>query len=126
MSRSADSKPPKPGASERAAPGSAEASAATSAAARASEVPFDERLRALEAIAQELEQGELGLEHSIERYQQGVELLRTCHAQLALYQARVEELARDAIGPEGGVSGDSGSEVGGGRDATGGSARAAR
>lgn len=82
MSRSADPKPPKSG--------------AAASGAAANEVPFDERLRALEAIAQELEQGELGLERSIERYQQGVELLRTCHAQLALYQARVEELAREA------------------------------
>jgi exodeoxyribonuclease VII small subunit len=123
MSRSADSKHPKPGAGERASHGSIGTSA--SADPRASEVPFDERLRALEAIAQELEQGELGLEHSIERYQQGVELLRTCHAQLALYQARVEELARDAD-PGEGASGDSGSADGAGSDATGGSARAAR
>jgi len=103
MSRSADPKPPKSG--------------AAASAAAASEVPFDERLRALEAIAQELEQGELGLEHSIERYQQGVELLRACHAQLALYQARVEELAREAVPLEDGrnAAGE-----------TGGSARGAR
>ncbi len=57
---------------------------------------FDERLGELEAIVRELEEGGLGLEPSIERYQRGIELLKDCHRTLARYRERVEELSRDA------------------------------
>ncbi len=57
---------------------------------------FDERLERLEAIVTELEEGGLGLEPSIERYQEGIEHLKRCHVRLGEYQKRVEELTRDA------------------------------
>ena len=53
---------------------------------------FDQRLQRLEAIVGELEQGGLALEPSIERYQEGVGLLRECRAVLASLERRVEEL----------------------------------
>jgi exodeoxyribonuclease VII small subunit len=59
-------------------------------------VGFDERLSELEGIVKELEEGGLGLEPAIERYQRGIELLKDCHRTLAGYRARVEELTRDA------------------------------
>ncbi|MEX1023564.1 MAG: exodeoxyribonuclease VII small subunit [Planctomycetota bacterium] len=59
---------------------------------------FDERLARLEAIVGELEAGGLGLEPAIERYQEGVELLKVCHATLRGYRSRVEELSKDAEG----------------------------
>jgi len=57
---------------------------------------FDSRLARLEALVQELEQGGLGLEGAIERYEQGVALLGGCREQLAAYRRQVEELTRDA------------------------------
>jgi exodeoxyribonuclease VII small subunit len=57
---------------------------------------FDERLARLQAIVSELEQGELGLEPAIERYQEGIELLKQCHTVLAGYRRRVEELSAEA------------------------------
>lgn len=57
---------------------------------------FDERLGRLEAIVNELERGELGLETAIERYQEGVELLKGCHGILARFKRRVEELSGEA------------------------------
>jgi exodeoxyribonuclease VII small subunit len=54
---------------------------------------FDARLARLEAIVAELERGDLGLEESLSRYQQGVELLRQCHAVLQSYKKQVHELA---------------------------------
>ena len=39
----------------------------------------------LEALVSELEEGGLALEPAIARYQEGVELLKGCHAQLARY-----------------------------------------
>lgn len=66
--------------------------------AEAEEEGFDARLAALERIVQELEQGGLGLEAAIGRYQQGIELLRSCHGTLERTRKRVEELSLDAEG----------------------------
>lgn len=60
------------------------------------EPDFDERLGRLEAIVNELEEGGLGLESAIERYQEGIEHLKLCHARLEEYKKRVEELTGDA------------------------------
>jgi len=62
----------------------------------AAETGFDERLERLESIVGELEEGGLGLEPAIERYQEGIELLKGCHAKLETYRRRVEELTKDA------------------------------
>lgn len=53
---------------------------------------FDQRLARLEALVHDLESGDLGLEPAIERYQEGVALLRECRALLDGYKRRVEEL----------------------------------
>jgi exodeoxyribonuclease VII small subunit len=57
---------------------------------------FDDRLARLETIVSELEQGGLGLEPAIERYQEGIQLLKECHVALDSYRRRVEELTREA------------------------------
>jgi exodeoxyribonuclease VII small subunit len=62
----------------------------------AGEASFESRLERLRAIVGELEQGDLGLEPAIERYQEGIELLKHCHATLASYKQRVEELSTEA------------------------------
>lgn len=59
---------------------------------------FDERLESLEQIVEELEQGGLGLEQAIGRYQAGIELLRSCHTTLETTRKRVEELTAGAEG----------------------------
>ncbi|MBL8860676.1 MAG: exodeoxyribonuclease VII small subunit [Planctomycetes bacterium] len=56
---------------------------------------FDSRLQRLEALVAELEQGGLALEPAIERYQEGVGLLRECRAVLQALEKRVEELSAD-------------------------------
>jgi exodeoxyribonuclease VII small subunit len=58
--------------------------------------PFDERLARLEALVAELEAGGLGLESSMERYREGVALLKGCRDLLAGFQRQVEELTREA------------------------------
>lgn len=72
----------------RPAPQSSESEASPSP-----EPPFDQRLERLEALVRELESGNLGLEESIARYEQGVRLLKGCHATLERFRARVEELS---------------------------------
>jgi exodeoxyribonuclease VII small subunit len=54
---------------------------------------FDQRLERLERIVAELEQGRIGLEQALERYQEGVGLLRSCRSTLDGFRKRVEELA---------------------------------
>jgi len=57
---------------------------------------FDKKLARLESLVGELEQGGLELEPAIERYQEGIELLKACHGTLERYRRRVEELTTDA------------------------------
>ena len=59
-------------------------------------VSFDQRLERLESIVAQLEEGGLGLEPAIERYQEGIELLKECHRTLESYRQDVEELTKDA------------------------------
>jgi exodeoxyribonuclease VII small subunit len=64
-------------------------------AAGTPETGFDQRLERLEALVGELENGGLGLEASIARYQEGVQLLRECRTTLESFRKRVEELGAD-------------------------------
>jgi exodeoxyribonuclease VII small subunit len=57
---------------------------------------LDDRLKRLEAIVAELESGGAPLEQAIERYQEGVTILKECRAVLAVYRRRVEELSQNA------------------------------
>lgn len=70
--------------------------AGESASAPGNDTGFDARLERLESLVSELESGELGLEPAIERYQAGVELLKSCRDLLQQHQRRVEELSADA------------------------------
>jgi exodeoxyribonuclease VII small subunit len=63
------------------------------------ELGFDQRLARLEAIVSELESGGLALEPAIERYQEGVGLLRDCRTLLEGYKQRVEELSESGAKP---------------------------
>lgn len=60
---------------------------------------FDERLARLEQIVAELEQGKVGLEDAIARYQEGTELIRGCRELLDRFQKRVEELTEAGTKP---------------------------
>lgn len=70
------------------------------------ELGFDEHLARLESIVHELEEGGLGLESAIERYQEGIEHLKQCHGTLERYKHKVEELTRDAEGTLRAFAGD--------------------
>lgn len=60
------------------------------------EPSFDARLQRLERIVTSLEEGDLELEPAIERYKEGVALLRGCRDLLAGYRAQIEELTGEA------------------------------
>lgn len=60
------------------------------------EPTFEARLQRLEELVEALEEGGLELEPAIERYQEGIQLLKECHGVLATYRQRVEELTGEA------------------------------
>jgi exodeoxyribonuclease VII small subunit len=67
---------------------------------------FEEALLRLEGIVKELERGELSLESSLGRYEQGIRLARFCSSKLEEAEKRIEllqvteagEVRRDATG----------------------------
>jgi exodeoxyribonuclease VII small subunit len=62
-------------------------------------ISFEESLKSLEAIVNDLEDGQTGLSESLAKYEQGVKLLRECYALLQNAERRIELLTRlDATG----------------------------
>ena len=60
---------------------------------------FEQALAEIESIVHELEEGRLGLEEMLARYERGVKLLRECHGQLQQAERRIELLT--GVTPEG-------------------------
>ena len=56
------------------------------------EPSFEESLARLEAIVGELEEGRVGLAEALAGYEEGVKLLRRCHAMLQKAERRIELL----------------------------------
>ncbi len=54
---------------------------------------FEEALGQLEGIVRQLEEGELGLDEALARYEDGVKLLRRCHQLLEKAERRIELLS---------------------------------
>lgn len=59
---------------------------------------FEASLEALEQIVQQLEQGDLPLEKSLELFEQGIRLSRECQERLSQAERRIEVLLRDNQG----------------------------
>ena len=59
------------------------------------EPSFDENLAALEAIVVQLDQQALGLEPALEKYREGVALVKKCQTILTSFQKQVEELSAE-------------------------------
>ena len=58
------------------------------------EITFESSLKELERIVEELEAGDLPLEHSLELFEQGVKLSRECQKRLDEAERRVEILLK--------------------------------
>ncbi len=59
---------------------------------------FESSLEALEKIVQQLENGDLPLEKSLELFEQGIKLSRQCQERLSQAERRIEVLLRDNQG----------------------------
>jgi exodeoxyribonuclease VII small subunit len=56
------------------------------------EVPFEEAMKQLEEVVQQLEAGEVPLEKAIALFQEGMELSRLCSKKLADVEQKIEML----------------------------------
>ena len=61
---------------------------------------FEEGMRELETILSEMENGQIGLEDSLTRYERGAFLIQHCRGVLSAAQTQIEQLTR---GPDGEV-----------------------
>ena len=60
---------------------------------------FEESLADLEQVVRDLEDGGLGLDDALARYEQGIGLLRACHSQLQGAEQKILQLTR--VEPDG-------------------------
>lgn len=66
----------------------------TAKTAEESNISFEESLKELEAIAQKLERGDLGLEESIHAFERGISLAKYCHDMLELAERKISLLQK--------------------------------
>ena len=53
---------------------------------------FEEALRQLEEVAEQIEQGKIGLEESISKYEQGMGLVKQCRDILSRAERKIQQL----------------------------------
>jgi exodeoxyribonuclease VII small subunit len=53
---------------------------------------FEEALQQLESLAEQIERGEIGLEESIKKYEEGMQLVKHCRTILAKAEHRLQQL----------------------------------
>ncbi len=71
---------------------------AGAACAVASDLPFEEALKKLEAIVETMESDELPLEQMLARFEEGSKLAGICQTRLAEAELKVQQLERNAAG----------------------------
>lgn len=59
---------------------------------------FEEALKQLETIAEQIEQGKIGLEESISQYERGMTLVKQCREILSMAEHKIEQLQQRADG----------------------------
>ncbi len=62
------------------------------------EIKFEEALKRLEKIVEELEQGDLSLDEALKKYQDGIELSRLCTARLENAKKKIDLLSKNKKG----------------------------
>ena len=62
------------------------------------EVKFEEALKKLEKIVEDLERGDLSLDEALKKYQEGIELSRLCSQRLENAKKRIDVLVKTKKG----------------------------
>jgi len=60
------------------------------------QLTFEEALKQLESIAEQIEQGAVGLEESIQKYEEGMSLVKHCREILAKAEFRIQQVQQKA------------------------------
>lgn len=64
----------------------------------APEANFEQAMKRLEEIVEQMESGELPLEDLIVRYEEGMKLVKVCQERLASAEKRIEIITRNSAG----------------------------
>ena len=62
------------------------------------EIKFEESLRKLEKIVEDLEKGDLSLDDALKKYQEGIELSRLCNQRLENAKKKIDILVKNKKG----------------------------
>ncbi|MCM8781124.1 MAG: exodeoxyribonuclease VII small subunit [Candidatus Omnitrophica bacterium] len=62
------------------------------------EIKFEEALKRLEKIVQDLEKGDLSLDEALKKYQEGIELSRICTQRLESAKKKIDILTKNKKG----------------------------
>ena len=62
------------------------------------EIKFEEALKKLEKIVEDLEKGDLSLDEALKKYQEGLELSRLCSQRLESAKKKIDVLVRNKKG----------------------------
>ncbi|MFC1804336.1 exodeoxyribonuclease VII small subunit [Candidatus Omnitrophota bacterium] len=62
------------------------------------ELKFEESLKKLEKIVEDLEKGDLSLDQALKKYQDGIELSRSCSQRLDNAKKKIDILIKDKKG----------------------------
>ncbi len=62
------------------------------------EIKFEEALKKLEKIVEDLEKGDLSLDEALKRYQEGIELSRLCSQRLENARKKIDVLGKNKKG----------------------------
>lgn len=62
------------------------------------EIKFEEALKKLEKIVEDLERGELTLDEALKKYQEGIELSRLCSQRLDTAKKKIDVLTKNKKG----------------------------
>jgi len=64
----------------------------------AKKIKFEDALKQLERLTEEIERGEIGLEESIAKYEEGMKLVAVCRDILTEAELRIQKLSATADG----------------------------
>ena len=59
---------------------------------------FEEALKQLETLARQIEQGQIGLEESITKYEEGMALVKQCRDILSKAELKIQQIQQKADG----------------------------
>jgi exodeoxyribonuclease VII small subunit len=62
------------------------------------EIKFEEAIKKLEKIVEDLEKGELSLDEALKKYQEGMEMARLCNQRLENAKKKIDVLAKNKKG----------------------------